>query len=254
MPDDVTDTWLVGVVAHDDALSGVRIHAGYVAYGPTSGRSWRVQVRLRYGDPKARAFPDADTAAALIACEEHLVDRFGDDAVLVAVLTVPGFRDLIFHTATPEACGVTVGGDVFGPIDDADVDVEFAVDIDVAEDPAWSLYRSLFGDAVTADADRRRVEDASLGCRDAEHGSTVEHRFSFPSLAEADQAAAALRDAGLDAVYDAAVDDGGSAPARFAVTDTEVLDQVAMARSRDTLSGFANSWGGEYLGWTVVDT
>lgn len=244
MVDEVTDTWLVGVVAHDEALSSVRVHAGYVAAGPTSGRDHRIQVRLRFGEGSAPAFPDAEASGALIAREDRLVAAFADGAVLVAVLTVPGFRDLVFHTGDPDACRSVV--DHLG-VEQTDSD-----EFDVVGDPAWSMYRSLFADAVPADADRRRIHEIAAESGDAAPERTVEHRFSFGNLADADQAAAALRDVGLDVTFTAPDDVADAAPPRFVVTDVEILTQIDMARSRDALSGFATSWGGDYLGWGVV--
>jgi hypothetical protein len=243
MADEVTDTWLVGVVAHDDALSSVRIHGGYLAAGPTSGRDHRMLVRLRFGDTGAPAFPDAESSRLLIDREEALIARLGDDAVLVAVLTAPGFRDLVFHTAVPERCRASLEE----PGDDAGAD-----DIDVAADPAWSMYRSLFTDAIPADGDRRKIHDAAAIAGESTPRCAVEHRFSFASLAEADQAAAALRDAGLEVTFVEADDAGAEAQPRFVVVETETLTQIDMAQSRDALGGFAVSWGGEYLGWDVT--
>lgn len=241
MPDEVTDTWLVGVVAHDEALSSVRIHAGYLGAGPTSGRDHRLFVRICFGDADEPSFPDAETSTALIAREEALVAALGDDAVLVAVLTVPAFRDLILHTAVPERCRA-----VLEALDDDDIDV------DISPDPSWSMYRALFTDAVPADADRRKIQDAfpPAGGDLTPPRRRVEHRFAFPSLAEADQAAAALRDAGVEVTFVPA--DGGETDARrFFVVETEALSQIDLARSRDALGGFAVSWGGEYLGWEL---
>lgn len=242
MVDEVTDTWLVGVVAHDDALSSVRVHGGYLGAGPTSGNDHRVLVRIRFGAADAPAFPDDDTSNSLLASEEALVDRLGDDAVLVAVLTAPGFRDLVFHTGTPEQCRTLL--DVSDDSGDRDVDI--------VADPAWSMYRSLFTDAVPADGDRRKIHDAAAAAADSAPRCAVEHRFSFADLAEADQAAAALRDAGLEVVFEAPDDAGAQAPPRFVVVETESLTQIDMARSRDALGGFATSWGGEYLGWGIT--
>ncbi len=243
MTDAVTDTWLVGVVAHDDALSGVRVHAGYVAAGPTSGRDHRIQVRLRFASGGGSGFPDPDASAELLDTEDRLVEALGDDAALVAVLTVPGFRDLVFHTAEAgwaTAVVVETLGDPAGPDD-----------VDAVADPAWSRYRSLFADAVPADADRRRISEVAARADESAPRCPVAHRFSFPGLAEADRAAAALRDVGLEVVFEAADDTNEAAPPRFSVTETEVLTQVDMARSRDALGGFAAGWGGDYLGWTT---
>lgn len=256
MSEGVTDTWLVGVVAHDDALSSVRIHAGYLGAGPTSGRDHRILVRIRFGDPDAPAFPDADTSRTLIEREDHIVAGLGDDAVLVAVLTVPGFRDLMLHTAVPERCRAVLAT-LEAPDDHGDGDVrdsEGDLDSDITADPAWSMYRSLFTDAVPADNDRRKIHDTAAAAGTSTPRVRVAHRFGFPGLAEADQAAAALRDAGLDVTFDAADEVGAEAPPRFAILETETLTQIDMARSRDALGGFAVSWGGDYLGWDVVDS
>ncbi|HET8930665.1 MAG TPA: DUF695 domain-containing protein [Acidimicrobiales bacterium] len=246
MADEVTDTWLVGVVAHDDALSSVRVHGGYLGAGPTSGRDHRVLVRIRFGDVDAPAFPDTDTSKSLLGREESLVAALRDDAVLIAVLTAPGFRDLVFHTGAPEQCRTSL--EALGDADDV------GIDVDIVADPAWAMYRSLFTDALPADRDRRRIHEAAAAAADSSPRCAIEHRFSFADLAEADQAAAALRDGGLEVVFEAADDVAAEAPPRFVVVETESLTQIDMARSRDALGGFATSWGGEYLGWDFVDS
>lgn len=249
MTEEVTDTWLVGVVAHDEALSSVRVHAGYVAAGPTSGRDHRLQVRLRHGASTAPVFPDPVDSAALLQVEEHLVGRLAGLAVLVAVLTVPGFRDLVFHTAEPDRC-VDRLANLDGPAGADRIVVDAP---ELATDPAWSLYRSLFADAVPADVDRRRIADAATRTGTSPPECVVEHRFSFPGLDEADRAAAALREVGLEVVFAGSDDLDEASPPRFVVTETETLTQIDMARSRDALAGFASSWGGDYLGWTVPE-
>lgn len=254
MSQQVPETWLVGVVAHDDALSSVRVHAGYVAHGPSSGRDHRIHVRLRFGDTARPRFPDPEESTVLIAREDAIVAGLEDRAVLVAVLTVPGFRDLVFHTAVPEECRTRLA-EVLTTEPGAGVGAGdgTADEPDVAPDPSWSLYRSLFADAVPADTDRRRIHAAAAATGESAPSCDVEHRFSFPTLAEADQAAAALRDVGLTVTFVAADDAAQSAPPRFVVADHETLTQIDMARSRDALSGFAVSWGGDYLGWEIAD-
>lgn len=244
MSSEIADTWLVGVVAHDDALSSVRVHAGYVASGPTSGRDHRVQIRMRFDGSDESGFPDDETAKTLIEREESLADALGEVAVLVGVLTVPGFRDLVFHTDDPEGSTNALGG--------VDV-IDVPADVDITADPGWSLYRSLFTDAVPADGDRRKIHEIAGTSGVSAPECRVEHRFVFLSLADADQAAAALRDAGLEVTFVAADDVAEAARPRFVLTDTEILTQVDMARSRDALNGFAVSWGGTYEGWAILD-
>ncbi len=239
MDTEVADTWLVGVVAHDEALSGLRVHGGLLAVGPAGGQSVCVRVRLRYRGAEGTLFPDADESAGLVADEERLVAALADRAVFVAALTVPGFRDLVFHTDDAAASRRTAG------------DLGFD-DVEVDDDPGWSFYRSLFADAVTADGDRRRIQNAARTSGEGAPVCPVVHRFSFPSLAEADQAAAALRESGIEVVFVAADDVAESAPPMFTLTDTESLTQVEMARSRDALGGFASSWGGTYQGWEII--
>lgn len=245
MGDGVTDTWLVGVVSHDEALSGLRVHAGYVASGPSSGRDHRLGIRLRFGDPAAPHFPSDSESAALLVREEAAVALLSTDAVLVGVLTVPGFRELIFHTADPQECLAIFAS--------PDADAVGADACDVVTDPAWSTYRGLFTDAVPADADRRRIHEVAERTGASTPECRVEHRFSFPTLADADQAAAALRDAGVEVTFEAPDDLGAAAPPRFVIVETEQLTQADMARSRDALSGFALSWSGDYLGWAILE-
>lgn len=242
MPAEVTDTWLIGVVAHDDALAGVRVHGGWVAAGPASGRPARVHVRLRYPDDGGSGFPDPTTAEALLAAERELVDALAGLAELVAVLTVPGFRDLEFHAADGPTCLAT--------IEALDPDhVGFPVTVDLDDDPAWSRYRALFADAVPADADRRLIVDAARESGEGSPECQIVHGFRFPTLQEADQAAAALRTSGVTVTFVASDDASAEAPPRFEAREAETLTQAEMARSRAALSEFAASWDGDYEGW-----
>ncbi len=242
MSESVVDSWLVGVVARDDALSGVRVHSGYVAAGPASGHSIRVQLRLRYESSGESGFPDSNVSHELLAIEEQAVNVLGDDAYLVAALTVPGFRDLIFHL-TPDAIGrVAALVSQLGVRED---------DIVAVDDPSWSAYRAFFADAVIADGDRRKVEDIAKRFDHDVPNVNVEHFFAFDDVAQADQAAAALRDVGLEAMF--VRDDTAGERVHFTVTELETLTQVEVAKSRDALGGFASSWEGEYLGWKAAE-
>ncbi len=80
----------------------------------------------------------------------------------------------------------------------------------------------------------------------------IAHRFRFPTLHEADQAAAALRTSGITVVFVASDDVDAEAPPVFEAHEVEVLTQGDMARSRDALGAFATSWDGVYEGWLVV--
>ncbi len=142
------ESWLVGVTAAGDQLASLRVHAGYLAAGPASGRPHRVHVRFRLHDPSPSGFPGAGEALDLNVAEERVVAAVRPVAVLVAVVTAPGFRDLVLHTDDPTRVALEVGDDLM-----ADLGYEPTVDVD--EDPAWSTYRSLFADAVVADGDRR---------------------------------------------------------------------------------------------------
>ena len=208
MPPEVTDTWLLGVVADGEALAGMRVHGGWLAAGPASGRPFRVHVRLRYADDGAATFPDAATAEALLAAEEAIVGAVAGHAELVAVMTVPGFRDLELHAADGAACRSAIEAldpDVLG----------FALSVDVEEDPAWSRYRALFADAVPADADRRLVLDAAREADDGSPQREIVHGFRFPTLHEADQAAAALRTSGVTVTFVEPDDAAAEAPPCF---------------------------------------
>jgi hypothetical protein len=245
MTAEVTDTWLIGVVAYGESLAGVRVHGGWVAAGPASGRPVRVRVRLRYADDEASSFPDPTTAGKLLEAEAAIIDALGDQAVLVAVLTVPGFRDLELHAADGEACRAAIEAL------DPDV-VGFPLTVDVDEDAAWSRYRALFADAVPADADRRLILDAAREADDGSPEREIAHRFRFPTLQEADQAAAALRSSGVAVTFEQSDDLDAEAPPRFRAREVETLTQAEMARSRAALSEFAASWDGDYEGWSLT--
>lgn len=245
MPAEVTDTWLIGVVAHGEALAGMRVHGGWLAAGPASGRNVRVHVRLRFSDDDGTGFPDPKTAEALLAAEEVIVDAFDGHAELVAVLTVPGFRDLEFHAADGAACLAAL--EALGP-----EDVAFPITADLDDDPAWSRYRALFADAVPADTDRRLIVDAARASDDGAPEREIVHLFRFPTLHEADQAAAALRTSGVTVTFVEPDDANAEAPPQFEAREVETLTQAEMARSRAALSEFAASWDGVYEGWRVV--
>ena len=246
MPPEVTDTWLIGVVAHGEALAGMRVHGGWLAAGPASGRPYRVHVRLRYADGDDASFPDPTTSEVLLAAEETIVDAVAGRAELVAVLTVPGFRDLELHAADGTACRAAIEAL------DPDV-VGVALTTDVEEDPAWSRYHALFTDAVPADADRRLILDAAREADDGSPEREIVHRFRFPTLHEADQAAAALRTSGVTVTFVEPDDATAEAPPCFVAREVETLTQAEMARSRAALSEFAASWDGIYEGWKLAE-
>lgn len=245
MPAEIADTWLVGVVAHDDVLAGLRVHGGWVAAGPASGRDARMHLRLRFDAEGPTGFPDPAVSEALLAAEERLVEALGDRAELVAVMTVSGFRDLLFHTG--DAAGSAAVIDALDP-----ASIGFEVEPDIADDPAWSRYRALFADAVPADTDRRKIVEVARAADESAPECAIAHRFRFPTLHEADQAAAALRTSGVTVVFVASDELDAEAPPQFEAHEVEVLTQAEMARSRDALSAFATSWEGVYDGWTVV--
>ncbi len=238
--EEIAQTWLVGIVSRDDSLSGLRVHGGLVAAGPAGGRPHRVQVRLRFGSVDAPGFPDAAESRALLDREQALADALGDDALLAAAVTVPGFRDLVFHAADGTRSHQLLAS--------SGVD-----DVDVSPDPSWSVYRALFADAVVADGDRRMIEEVTRATGEGSPRRSVTHIFRFGDPARADQAAASLREAGLAVTFAAAPDVADAAPPEFTVTEIETLTQVEMARSRDALNGFATSWDGQYLGWRVAE-
>jgi hypothetical protein len=246
MTAELTDTWLIGVVAHGESLAGVRVHGGWVAAGPASGRPVRVHVRLRSAGDEASRFPDPATAEALLEAEAVIVDALGDEAVLVAVLTVPGFRDLELHADDGPASQAAIEALEPGT-------VGFPLTIDVDEDPAWSRYRALFADAVPADADRRQILDAAREADDGSPEREIAHRFRFPTLQEADRAAAALRATGVAVTFEEPDDANAEAAPRFEAREVETLTQAEMARSRAALSEFAASWDGDYEGWSLAD-
>lgn len=242
----VGDGWLVGVVASGDALSGLRVDGGWLAAGPTSDRPTRVHMRFRFSDRTDMGFPSASESASLLLAEEHAVASIGVDGVLVAVVTVPGFRDLVFHTADEARCRRRLAA-----VDPASLGYTFELDVD--EDPGWSWYRSMFTDVVPADADRRRIIELARDDPSGAPECALVHRFRFPSLQEADQAAAALRSTGIAVTFATPDDVAAAAPPVLEARETETLTQAEMARSRDALAAFATSWDGSYEGWLVDD-
>lgn len=240
----VADTWIIGVVANGDVLAGMRVHGGWLAAGPASGRPQRLHVRLRFGDGSGAGFPDPTESATLLHAEEVVVDAFADDAVFVAVVTAPGFRDLIFYAADASRCGAALNR--------LDHDaVGYPLELDIDDDPGWSHYRALFTDVVPADADRRLIADLARERPDGPPTCTLVHRFEFPSLQEADQAAAALRSSGVTVTFREPDDVDATPPPVLEAREVETVTQAEMARSRDALTAFAVSWGGSYDGWTV---
>ena len=252
------ESWLVGVTVAGDHLASLRVHAGYLAAGPASGRPHRVHVRFRLREPSPSGFPGVGEALDLNVAEERVLAAVQPVAVLVAVVTAPGFRDLVLHTDDPARVVEAVGGDLT-----ADLGYEPTVDVD--EDPAWSTYRSLFTDAVVADGDRRIV--AQLGepgpdpkpCR-------ARYFLAFEGPDEAAAARQVLVEADFDATIVLPADDDGrdvavgadleasglAAPrggALLVISDEVVMSQAEAARARDSVSSFAASWGGSFQGW-----
>lgn len=238
------DGWLVGVVASGGALSGLRVDGGWLAAGPTSARPTRVHVRLRFTDQTATGFPTASESASLLVAEDQVVASIGVEGVLVAAVTVPGFRDLVFHTAGAARCRERLA-----TTDPASLG--YSIELDADDDPGWSWYRSMFTDAVPADADRRRIVELARNVPGGSPVCALVHRFRFPSLREADQAAAALRSTDIAVVFAPSDDVAAQSPPVLEARETEMLTQAEMARSRDALAAFATSWNGTYEGWLV---
>ena len=253
------ESWLVGVTAAGDQLASLRVHAGYLAAGPASGRPHRVHVRFRLHDPSPSGFPGAGEALDLNVAEERVVAAVRPVAVLVAVVTAPGFRDLVLHTDDPTRVALEVS-------DDLTADLGYEPTVDVDEDPAWSTYRSLFADAVVADGDRRVV--AQLGEPGPDPKPCLARYFVvFEGRDEAVAARQALVDADFDATIVLPPDQGGpdgiearadgGAPqpvappggAVLVISDEVVLNQAEAARARDSVASFAASWGGSFQGW-----
>lgn len=182
----------------------------------------------------------------LLEAEEKMVASIGAAGILVAVLTVPGFRDLVFHTADAKRCRERLA-----VADTASLSHTFELDVD--DDPGWSWYRSMFTDAVPADADRRRIVELARNDAGGAPMCALVHRFRFPSLREADKAATALRSTGITVTFAPADDMAAPALPVLEAREVETLTQAEMARSRDALATFAASWGGTYEGWLVDD-
>ncbi len=179
-----------------------------------------------------------------MATEEVLVDAVAETGEFVAAVTAPGFRDLIWYTADQEVFLTAVG-----EVDRSEL--AFDIEVDHDDDPEWAHYRALFGEAVIADVDRRRITELARDGGAEPPEILVAHRFRFPTLAEADQAAAALRTAGVRVVFVPADDVDADPPPAIDVHEVETISQAEIARSRDALSAFATSWEGTYEGWLV---
>lgn len=236
-PDDV---WLVGLVANDGALAGLRVLRTGVPGVGDPARPTRVGVRLRFSGTSTSGFPDADVSAALLATEERLVGAVGGAAAFVAAVTAPGFRDLVFYTSVPEQ--------VLAAVEATAVDPPLGeVRVDVDDDPAWRHYRALRADATVGDDDRRRLADVIDPSSDDVPEATLIHRFSFPDPVSADQARFAFATVGVAATRMTAAEGGDATD--LEVEEVETLTQAELARSRDALSAFAVGHGGRYLGW-----
>lgn len=257
------ESWLVGVAVAGDQLASMRVHAGYLAAGPASGRAHRVHVRLRLLAPTSSGFPTNEEALDLNVAEERVVRANAPHAVLVAVVTAPGFRDLILHTAEPDRLEKSV----LEPGFLADLGYEPVTDID--HDPSWTFYRALFSDAVVADADRRVVARYHEAGHDPAQPCLARYFVRFDSREEAVAARQVLLDAHLEA--DVVLPDGdrigtdqvitlpdvvslpepSAGEALLVIRDEVHLTQAEAARAREGVAAFAVSWGGSFEGWRV---
>lgn len=256
---DVKESWVVGVAAAGDHVASLRVHAGYVAAGPASGRPFRVHVRFRLKNVTDSGFPGVDEVAALQVAEERVIEALDESAVLVGVVGAPGFRDLVIHAADPDAVRRALDTCVL-------VDLGYEPELDEDEDPAWSSYRALFAQAVDGDFDRRVIARLANAGADLAAEHPVRHYVAFSELDDAYGFIAALRAADIDARLDDSDDPGGLAGSSLGaslrdardngrvvvmVSEDAVVSQVTAALSRAGLAELAASWGGLYSGWTV---
>jgi hypothetical protein len=254
-----SESWLVGVAAAGERLASLRVHAGFMAAGPASGRPFRAHLRFRLQDPSESGFPHDDEVAALHEAEVRVTQALDAGSVLVAVVGAPGFRDLVLHTAAPEPLRAALDRCVL-------VDLGYEPELDVDEDPSWSTYRALFAQAVDADYDRRLVARLASAGADLRAERSVRHHLSFASLDDAYAMLAALHAAQIEAdlfageepagVADAAAQatlDAARQAGRTVVVVSEVtaVSQPVAARARAGLAELAASWGGTYLGWNA---
>lgn len=253
------ESWLVGVAAAGGELASLRVHAGFMAAGPASGRPLRAHLRFRLRDPSASGFPQDEEVAALHEAEVRVTQALDADSVVVAVVGAPGFRDLVLHTAAA------------GPLREALdrcvlIDLGYEPELDIDEDPSWSTYRALFAQAVDADYDRRLVARLASAGADLQAERGVRHHLSFASLDDAYAMLAALHAAQIEADLFAGEEPAGVADASLhatleeaqqagrtlvVVSEVTAVSQPAAARARAGLTELAASWGGTYLGWNA---
>lgn len=249
----------MGVAAAGDQLASLRVHAGFMAAGPASGRPLRAHVRFRLRDPSPSGFPQDEEVAALHEAEVRVIQALDPDSVLVAVVGAPGFRDLVLHTAAADPLREVLDRCVL-------VDLGYEPEVDLDEDPSWSTYRALFAQAVDADYDRRLVARLASAGGDLRAERAVRHHLSFASLDDAYAMLAALQAAQIQADLFAGEEPAGVADASLqatldaareaertvvVVSEVAAVSQPSAARARAGLAELAASWGGTYLGWNA---
>lgn len=239
---DVGDSWAVGLVEVGRTMVVVRANVEVAEAAPFERHPVRVRIRIRLNHPTGEGMPTRAEAAELRSIEDRLEGSLGSPprGRLCASVTSPdGHRDLLFHVEEGDGARQWAEQAPSGS-------PSHLLQVEVADDPDWSIVRWLGERTALADGDRQVIASLQEQGIDTSVPRTMEHLLDFPDEAAARAAADAL----IDHEYDVTVQVAGDrwcVVARHEQTPTPAI----IAALRADLTAFCEDRGGAFDGWGV---
>jgi hypothetical protein len=233
---------VLGVVELGDTPSIVRVTTDFRE--PLPDRSYRIQVRAIVTSIRPDGMPDGPESERLAKLEDDLVDGAASRALLVAIVTAPGIRDLWFYAGTTEWVN-----DWAGAVKRAHADrvTEFRV----AEDPAWAMYQALRDRGEAANADREVLDRLAAAGARLDLPREIRYCMFFPDERRANDAAEILRQ--HEYTVNVQHRDDSVDYALFASHHERAVPAV-IAHMTNMLGKFARDHGGKFDGWEAAVT
>ena len=130
----VTDEWQVSEGHYGDNRLITTFRTGARGIVGSPRYTIRIGIAVPFLAPDAEGMPTSDELAQLVAFEDVVTERAGDNAVLVGVITTGGMREFVLYTGSGEWIPA-FHTDLKSALPTHDVQM-------VAEtDPKWSVYR-----------------------------------------------------------------------------------------------------------------
>jgi len=130
----LTDEWQVSEGQHGDNRLITSFRTGARGLVGSPQYTIRIGIAVPFLAPDPEGMPASDELAQLVAFEDAVMERAGDKAVLVGVITTGGMREFVLYTGSGEWIPA-FHEDLKAALPTHDVQM-------VAEtDPKWSVYR-----------------------------------------------------------------------------------------------------------------